>query len=202
MKSIRFWAYFSAFLSLAISLALILLWCSNTGGLKVVNLNTFVGVTVALLGMIVTLAIAWQIYNALEMRSKIEELKQLEDRIIKQEKSLEQFKLETTRDLYEVLMAITRDHEAHPIAFYFALSALLAEIQLDELDEYEDILDSLELINEEIEENEEIERKDLDDVIEKDKKLRSYSNYRHIKRRYELIYNEFISKVKMNEEKQ
>ena len=63
-----------AYLSLALSLTLTLLWCCNVGGFTAVTLDTFVGVIVMLLTIIVTLAIGWQIYNSLEINRKIEKL--------------------------------------------------------------------------------------------------------------------------------
>lgn len=194
MKNRRFWPDYCGFLSLAISVAMIILWICGVWDLKVVNLNTFVGVTVALLGLIVTLAIAWQIYNALDMKNKVEELKQLEGKLEEQKKSFEKFKLETTRDIYgAVWVNIQNDN---PLAFFFVLSALEAEIQLEEPSQQDDILDSLELVNKNIEDNMEIETKELEEIIKQDKDLRSHSNYRFIKRRYEPIFDEFISKVK------
>ena len=119
MKNIRFWAYTSAFLSLVISLAIVGYWICSVNELKVVNLNTFVGVTVALLGLILTLAIAWQIYNAVDMKNKVEELKQLEDRIKKQEKSFEKFSLKTTSDMSSLAYGLMMERKDMPKAFYF-----------------------------------------------------------------------------------
>lgn len=198
MKSIRFWAYFSAFLSLAISLALVFLWCSNAGGLKVVNLNTFVGVTVALLGMIVTLAIAWQIYNAIEMRSKIEELKQLEDKIKNQEKSLEQFSHKTVNNIYKLVAWEFFKDKNYMKAFYYYLGALDASVQMDDSNDTDVILETMEKICEKS-----IELSDskiLKDIKETNDHIKCVPSYRFIKDRYEPIYNRFISKVEKNEE--
>ena len=78
-------AHLCAFLSLAISLVLMVLWICNVGGFAVVTLDSFVGVVVALLAIVVTLAIAWQIYSSIELKDKIEELKELKYRLNVQE---------------------------------------------------------------------------------------------------------------------
>ena len=198
MKSLRFWAYFSAFLSLAISLALVFLWCSNAGGLKVVNLNTFVGVTVALLGMIVTLAIAWQIYNAIEMRSKIEELKQLEDKLKKQEKSLEQFSHKTVNNIYKLVAWEFLKEKNYLKAFNYYLRALDASVQMDNSEDVNVLFETMAKICEES-----IELSDakiLKDIKETNGHIKSVPSYRFIKDRYEPIYNSFMSKVEKNEE--
>ena len=67
-------AHICAYLSLAISITMLVLWCCNVGGFTVVNLDSFVGVIVALLAIVVTLAIGWQIFNSIEIRNKIESL--------------------------------------------------------------------------------------------------------------------------------
>lgn len=51
-----------------------LLWLCGSLKLSVIGLDTFIGVIVALLAIIVTVILGWQIVNALEMRGKIEDL--------------------------------------------------------------------------------------------------------------------------------
>ena len=82
-----------AYLSLAISVSLLVLWCCNVGGFTVVSLDSFVGVIVALLAIVVTMAVGWQIYNSIEIKNKIEELKRLKEDILDQESKIEQLRL-------------------------------------------------------------------------------------------------------------
>ena len=84
MKKCSF-AHICAYLSLAITITILVLWCSNVGGFTVVSLDSFVGVIVALLAIVVTLAIAWQIYNSFELKAKIEELNVLKTKLFMQE---------------------------------------------------------------------------------------------------------------------
>lgn len=200
MKSIRFWAYFSAFFSLVLSFAMIGYWICDVRDLKVVNLNTFVGVTVALLGMIVTLAIAWQIYNAVEMRSKIEELRQLEDKFKEQEKSLEQFSHKTVNNINKLVAWEFLKDKIYLKAFYYYLSALDASVQMDDSDDINVLLETMAKICEESIEL--TDAKILEDIKKTNNHFKSVPSYRFIKDRYEPIYNRFISKVEKNEEKQ
>lgn len=55
-------------------LAVWLFWTIGSFKLSVVGLDTFIGVIVALLAIIVTIILGWQIVNALEVRGKVEEL--------------------------------------------------------------------------------------------------------------------------------
>lgn len=212
MKNRRFWPDYCCFLSLVISVTMIILWICGVWELKVVNLNTFVGVIVSLLAIIVTLAIAWQIYNAVELKNKVEDLKQLEDRIIEQEKSieeqkksLEQSNLEKTRDLYIIMTEVRREKEKYDIAFNCSLAALGADILLEKPQYFDDILDVMDSISKALDSMNKalgITKKKTtkyDLIIEKNNELRLLSNYHYIKRRYEPIYDEFISKVEKNE---
>lgn len=83
-------AHICAYLSLAISITMLALWCCNVGGFEVVSLDSFVGVIVTLLvtllAIIVAVAIGYQIYNGIEVKNKIEELNILKEKINKQEK--------------------------------------------------------------------------------------------------------------------
>ena len=54
-----------------------LLWILGSLELTVVSLETIVGVIVALLGILVTVILGWQIVNALELRGKIIEMEQI-----------------------------------------------------------------------------------------------------------------------------
>ena len=89
MKNWSF-AHLCAYISSAISVTLLVLWCCNVGGFTVVSLDSFVGVIVALLTIVVTLAVGWQIYNSIELNERIKSLNTLEERLIKQDKTLKQ----------------------------------------------------------------------------------------------------------------
>lgn len=76
MKNNISFVHIAAYSALFLSVTLAILWACNAGGLKAVSLDTFVGVIVSLLALVVTFAIGWQIYNAMEINRKIEQLDQ------------------------------------------------------------------------------------------------------------------------------
>ena len=201
MKNIRFWAYFSAFLSLVISLAIVGYWICSVHELKVVNLNTFVGVTVALLGMIVTLAIAWQIYNAVDMKSKIEELKQLEVKFKEQEMCLAQQNFSSGSHINR-LSGISAYHAGEmEHAFRFMLSGFINELQLAKPRDIDYFLMMMEQIVNKIPAQAKYVASRYDNIIGMNEQIKSLDNYEFIKVRYESIYDKFISKVKRDENK-
>lgn len=59
-----------------------LLWIMNSLSLAVISLETFVGVIVALLAIIVTIILGWQIVNTLELQGKIKYLEQNQSSIL------------------------------------------------------------------------------------------------------------------------
>ena len=89
MKNWSF-AHLCAYISLAISVTLLVLWCCNVGGFTVISLDSFVGVIVALLAIVVTLVVGLQIYNSIELNERIKNLNTLEERLIKQDKTSKQ----------------------------------------------------------------------------------------------------------------
>lgn len=189
-----------AYLSLAISVVLMVLWSCNVGGFEAVNLDTFVGVIVALLAIIVTLAVAWQIYNVIDIKNKIEDLKQLEDNFKKQENSLTQLSISTSARMNRLAGMTAIQGRAMVYAFKYMLGALVLEMQLEKPDNVDYLLRMLELSVKKINPGTKHDRDDYEVVIKLDKEIRSLDNYNLIKGRYEPIYKEFMSKVEKADE--
>lgn len=189
-----------AYLSLAISVVLMVLWSCNVGGFETVNLDTFVGVIVALLAIIVTLAVAWQIYNAVEMKNKVEELKQLEDRLKEQEKSLEQLKISSSARINRLAGMTALQATEMIYGFKFMLASLIKEMQLEKPSNADYLLNMLEQSVSGITPGTKHKSSDYERIVKLNEEIRLLDNYNLIKGRYEHIYNEFISKVEKADE--
>lgn len=63
---------------------LAILWCCRSMSLTAVSLDTFIGVMAAMIGLLVTFAIGWQIINALDIKSKLAEIENLKGEITEQ----------------------------------------------------------------------------------------------------------------------
>lgn len=72
------WAIELSVVALILVAIMFVLWCCNAGGFSAVSLDTFVGVIVTLLAIIVTIAIGWQIYNAMDLKEKLNKIEALE----------------------------------------------------------------------------------------------------------------------------
>ena len=73
------WAIGLSVVALILVAIMFVLWCCNAGGFSAVSLDTFVGVIVALLAIIVTFVLGWQIYNAMELKEKLAKIETLEE---------------------------------------------------------------------------------------------------------------------------
>lgn len=194
MKKVSF-ANFCAYLSLALSVVLLVLWCCNVGGFTVVTLETFVGVIVSLLAIIVTLAIVWQIYNAIEMKKNIEELKLLETRLSKQEKSLKQVKFNADHEIYNLLSYSAMTGNSLVAAFRFSLLSLENALQLENPRHVEILLERMSLLVNKIPHGTMDSYGQLDRIMKSDKIIKGLPNYNLIKKSYEPIIEGLNLKV-------
>ena len=194
-ESKRFsFAHICAYLSLVISVTMIVLWCCNAGGFKVVSLDSFVGVIVALLAIVVTLVVGWQIYNALELKAKIEELNNLKEKLNIQEKKIAEQSNYANHLIFAALADVELYNKQYLKTFSYSMISLEETLLLDNPKNVEAILERLEISISNMQQG--ILYNDMKNFHEYDNKIRNTRQYNMIKNRYEKIYNDFISKVK------
>ena len=189
-------AHICAYLSLAISFTLLVLWCCNIGGFTVVSLDSFVGVIVALLAIIVTLAVGWQILNSIEIKSKIEELSSLKDELEQLKKTTEQQNNKSQHLISFHLGIDAYNGKDYLNAFRFFIISLHHSMLLDNPMNVEIILYYLDDTENKIVDGNNYEFEMMERIREYDKGIRKSSFYNTIKSRYEHVYNDFNSKVK------
>ena len=78
------------------------LWLFGSIELSVVSLDTFIGVIVALLAIIFTVIVGWQIINAIEMRDKLAELEKRQNDLIDNERILAENDRLHTKEAYNL----------------------------------------------------------------------------------------------------
>lgn len=193
-------AHFCAYLSLVISITLLVLWCCNVGGFTVVSLDSFVGVIVALLAIVVTLAVGWQIYNSIEIKTKIEELKKLKDDLLDQEEKIEQLKLASQHAVGLIWGDNCLESGSFILAFHYYITALDSAMQLSHPVNIDKILCCMEYVVEKIGLNNSISERRHNQIMEVDKSIKLSNNFNFIRNRYEKIFNDFIIKIKVDEE--
>lgn len=186
-----------AYVSLAISVVMMVLWCCDVGGFTVVGLDSFVGVIVALLAIVVTVAIAWQIYNALELKQKVEELLLIKDQYNEQQHSLEQIAYRFHHHIGHIMGSGNPDRIE---SFRFLMFSLMNTLQLDKPINVDQLLKMMQRTVKGEQAEVHYEAEYYDSVMEYDQTIRNLANYGLIRSRYESIFNQFIAKVKRNEE--
>ena len=75
-------------ISLVGVLAVFGLWIFGSLKLSVVSLDTFIGVIVALLAIVFTVIVGWQIVNAIDVREKMMQLQQRQDIVFENERRI------------------------------------------------------------------------------------------------------------------
>ncbi|MBQ6275353.1 MAG: hypothetical protein IJK62_01445 [Bacteroidales bacterium] len=194
-ESKRFsFAHICAYLSLVISVTMIVLWCCNAGGFKVVSLDSFVGVIVALLAIVVTLVLGWQIYNSIEIKDKLKKVDDIESKAKEQDKEIRQNLNWSQHLIFIGLAEIEINKQNYTLAFSYLMESLEYSLSSDNIKNHKQLLSKMEIIIESIKENTPCAY--MKKINNSDTKIKASQLYKNIKPRYEKIYNDFISKVK------
>lgn len=191
--------HFCAYLSLFVSITLSCLWCWNTGSFKVVNLDTFVGVIVALLAILITIVLGWQIFNAIELKQKVNDLEQLKAEFIKQQNTIQQLNYKTTHAFYLIWGEDAFKRESYPAAFRYFINALKNSLlHTDALLNIESLHGYIEHTANKITKGMKQNEDSYNEVVNIDKEIRQMREYPSIKYWYEDAYNKYIKCVNKN----
>ena len=87
------WAIGLSSASFLIVVSMITMWICEAREICVVELDSFIGVIVALLAIIVTLVLGWQIFNIFELKNKIDEVNELKKQFKEQQNNIQQLTL-------------------------------------------------------------------------------------------------------------
>lgn len=190
-------------LSLMLSLVIIVLWACNAGGFSAVSIDTFVGVIVALLAIIVTVAIGWQIYAAMDLRSniakldeRVKEVEILRKRMEEQEKNMWKCYHEAQHYNHIALGEIYQTSQMYEESFRFYLKALEHDLQSAKPLNLKPIMIGMRLCSKSITENITLQVKVRDYIMETDAKIRELPLFYMIQDDYEEIFSLFKSVVK------
>ena len=109
--------------------------CQNVS-LSNVSLDTFIGVMVTMIGILVTFAVGWQIINALEIKSKLAEIEK-----IKADVNTQQSNIDKIADRIAYDAAVNRSYTLHKIGKHIKVFACTLEAieHCLQIDEYEDL---------------------------------------------------------------
>jgi hypothetical protein len=177
-------------LALAIASVLaVLLVCRNVT-LSSISLDTFVGVMVAMIGILVTFAVGWQIINALEIKGKLAEIEKLKADINDQREQMHELAESTKHDSMLVrAQAFYRDGDFIN-ATICSMDSLLHCLPLKVPSNIHLVLHTTEAFMMGINKFATIEEKN--EILRLDEAIRSADNYIFISENYDHIWRKFI----------
>lgn len=199
-------------LAVVLCLFVFLLWIFETIPHSVVTPDSFIGACITLLSIIVTIAIGWQIFNAVEVKNTMNELKGKQEEVEKQKDELKEeirkvkglaedneklaIYLHTRGMALQARMLNRKDIIFLESHMSLAQMANFNDLNIDEINNcLDDLSNTLKSINGNIELTNKI-KTGFDGTV---KDIRESKCYPWIKKRYENIVAEFLSKVKVKE---
>lgn len=171
---------------------------------SVIDLGAFIGVMTALIGISITFLVGYQIYNAIEIRQKLAEVDQLQEKF----KQLEQSNKQAEEGFYIIQARMVGGKTfQHPNALFKMLNAILAALDVDhKADGYQWMLDELKeymllfhrgcFIGSRYQVKEEVEKiKSI--YLEIDQEIRKHPNYGNIRAKYEDLMKQFEARLNL-----
>lgn len=193
--------------SLLIVVAIVCLWMFKSQKIAVVTLDTFVGVIVALLAVIVTVAIGWQIWAAMDMKSNIakldartEEFEALKPLLKKYEEDFEQLTFKNKHLIGLTWGRSAIKEEDWVGAFRFILISFLASMKLQEPMNISCLFELLDAVSYGLKRHDKCSIDYFEEIKTTDKEIRALSNYSLVEDRYEPLYNDIFSKIQPNDD--
>lgn len=125
-------SFLFATLSLIISIIVVILFFYTVGPNSVVDLGTFIGVSTAIIGIMVTLLIGYQIYNAVDIRQKLSAIDKLKEELQETTGQMKSMENELYQSIYilQARISATRQNE-YTNAFVKFNSAILYALEVD-----------------------------------------------------------------------
>ena len=161
-----------------------------------ITLDSFVGVMVSIMGILITFVVGWQIVNTLEIKSKLAELDIVKANLNEQGEILNET---IFRSQYLVSFTWALDafeHKEDAESYRYAVHSLLNSMQLKEPINVDALLNIMENSTKEIPLGFKIKRIFYNLVIEDDKSIRELKDYVYVQERYEPCFELYIKKVK------
>lgn len=201
------WAIGLSSASFLIVVAMIAVWICEAREICVVELDSFIGVIVALLAIIVTIAIGWQIWAAMDLRSniakldiRIKEVEDLKNQFRLQQEKIEQLTLKNKHMTGLTWGNIAVKEEDWPNAFRYFIVSLGASLQLETPINIESIFYGLNIISTNIKSDLKYPAKRHEEIVEANNAIRAMSNFSLIEARYKELYDKIYAKINVDDD--
>lgn len=190
------WALCLSIAAILLCLLVFALWALEVMPHSVVTVDSFIGACVALLGVIVTVAVGWQIYNAIEMKEKIAEIDRLQQQQEGQEHRMEQMYCNASCAAGHAMVAVAENRKDYVDAFRWTLVSLKFSLWMDKPMNVSEMLADLQRYQEKIPADSTYPKMFMDEIFEHDKSIRESRAYNIFASQYEKTSAEFMKKVK------
>lgn len=148
------WALIVSIVSMLLCLLVFLLWIFEVIPHSTISPETFIGACVTLLGVIVTIAVGWQIFNIVEVKSVIREFAQkqvevekLQNQLQKEIRRIEsdsEYDMHHSMHLHAITLALhCQMQKKYSEACYHCFEALAESVQMRELMNVDNIFEML-----------------------------------------------------------
>ena len=190
------WALAVSIAAFLLSLLVFGLWIFEVIPHSTILPETFIGACVSLLGVIVTVAVGWQIYNAIEVKEKIAEIDRLQQQQEGQEHRMEQKYCNASCAAGHAMAAVAENRKDYVDAFRWTLVSLKFSLWMDKPMNVSEMLADLQRYQEKISADSMCPKKIMDEIFEHDMSIRESKAYGIFASQYEKIFAEFEQKVK------
>lgn len=127
------WGFWMALIALMLSLGTIATIIMNVWSISVIDSNSFISAMIGLMTLVFTLLIGYQIYNALEIKEKIQEIEELKLATQKAYDEINYLKADVYDGVYTVMAkACDLDPKNRMLAFYYMHKALRYALDTNE----------------------------------------------------------------------
>ena len=196
------WAIGLSISAIILSVVMLIIWCCNAGGFEVVELDTFVGVIVALLAIIVTFVLGWQIFNIFELKQKIEEMNNLKLQFNEQSEEIKNLSLRTEHTMYLTWGDNECNKQNYYLATFYYIISLKYALEMNSTTNILKIKKALKLSKNKINKKHKFPPSAITKIKCADKEIRKFTAYFCMKDFYDDIYKNFIEHTITDDEQE
>lgn len=192
--------------AIVLCLLLFALWVFEVIPHSTILPETFIGVCVALMGVIVTIAVGWQIFNIVEVKSVIREFAQkqvevekLQNQLQKEIRRIEsdsEYDMHHSMHLHAITLALHCEiKKKHDEACYHCFEALAESVQMRELMNVDNIFEMINVNMRAVVNPIKLSELDKRDLKEMERIIRDSKYYHLFADKYEKAIAEFYKKT-------
>lgn len=186
--------------AIAFSGVMFIMWCCNAGGFSAVSLDTFVGVIVALLAIIVTFVLGWQIFNIFELKRKIDEVNELNKRLGAQREDIKHLSNSMLHLIAYTWAKSAGKDKNWVVTFLHGVKSLEYSLKLKKPVNIESTMVLLRISSSHMHETCLCKKEHFDEIKLSCKNIRSLDNYNFIKHDFDSLYSTAMKKLKIREQ--